>query len=80
MKTILLLATLTILASCTKVPQSSPTTSPEKKLMEETKVIVDEQTNLANLQDSVMKIEEMQKEEMMKKITIMDYSGSTIPS
>ena len=75
MKTILLLATLTLLASCTKPPEVAPTPVPETKMIDETKSMPENtiMKDQESMPDAMMKDD--MKEPLMMSGEMMDQSG-----
>ena len=75
MKTILLLATLTLLASCTKPPEVAPTPVPETKMIDENKDMPEApmMKDQESMPDAMMKDD--MKEPLMMSGEMMDHSG-----
>jgi thioredoxin 1 len=75
MKTILLLATLTLLASCTKPPEVAPTPVPETKMIDENKDMPEApmMKDQESMPDAMMKDD--MKEPLMMSGEMMDQSG-----
>lgn len=71
MKTILLLASITLLASCAKAPVSTPTPVPEAKVMKEPKTIPED----AMKNSEAPKPDTMMKDSMMMSGEMLNHSG-----
>ncbi len=75
MKTILLLATLTLLASCTKPPEVAPTPVPETKMIDENKNMPEDTMMKPEVAKPDTMMKEPMKDTMMMSGEMMDHSG-----
>lgn len=75
MKLFLLLATLTLLASCTKAPETTPAPLPQAKVMEETKTMTEDTMTKAEVAKPEAITKADMKDTMMMSGEIMDHSG-----